>query len=71
MLSQALLLYSEREESLLESSLAQHPVLTGIMLVVIDNEIKPCLCAFELKSNSSLDISEEEIDFLLIGRSRI
>ena len=29
MLSQVLLLYSEREESLLESSLAQHPVVRG------------------------------------------
>ena len=65
MLSQALLLYSEREESLLDSSLTQHPRLEGIMLSLLMMKSSLVSTISELKSKSSLDISDEEIDFLL------
>ena len=65
MLSQALLLYSEREESLLDSSLAQHPHLEGIMLSLMMMKSSLVSAISELKSKSSSDISDEDIEFLL------
>ena len=65
MLSQVLLLYSEREESLPDSSLAQHPRLEGIMLSLLMMKSSLVSALSELKSKSSLDISDEEIEFLL------
>ena len=65
MLSQVLFLYSEREESLLNSSLAQHPRLEEIMLSLLMMKTSLVSAISELKSKSSLDISDEEIDFLL------
>ncbi|KAK0512874.1 hypothetical protein JMJ35_004891 [Cladonia borealis] len=65
MLSQVLLLYSERGENLLECSLAQHPRLEGIMLSLLMMKLSLVSAVSELKSKSSSDISDEEIDFLL------
>lgn len=65
MLSQVLLLYSERGENLLECSLAQHPRLEGIMLSLLMMKSSLVSAISELKSKSSLDTSDEEIDFLL------
>ena len=65
MLSQVLFLYSGREESLLNCSLAQHPRLEGLMLSLLMMKSSVVSAISELKSKSSLDISNEEIDFLL------
>ena len=65
MLSQVLLSYSEREESLLDSSLTQHPRLEGLMLSLLMMKSSLVSASSELKSKSSLDVSDEEIDFLL------
>ena len=65
MLSRVLLLYSEREEALLDCSLAQHPRLEGIMLSLLMMKSSLVSALSELKSKSSLDISDEEIEFLL------
>lgn len=65
MLSQVLSLYSEREESLPNCSLAQHSRLEGLMLSLLMMKSSLVSALSELKSESSLDISEEETDFLL------
>ena len=65
MLSQVLLLYSEREESPLDCSLAQHPRLEGIMFSLLMMKSSLLSAISELKSDSSLSISEEETEFLL------
>ena len=65
MLSQVLSLYSEREESLPNCSLAQHSRLEGLMLSLFMMKSSLVSALSELKSNSSLDISEEETEFLL------
>ena len=65
MLSRVLLLYSEREEALLDCSLAQHPRLEALMLSLLMMKSSLVSAISELKSKSSLDISEEETEFLL------
>ena len=65
MLSQVLLLYSEREESPPNCSLAQHSRLEGLMLSLLLMKSSLVSALSELKSKSSLDISEEETEFLL------
>ncbi len=65
MLSQAVHLFSEREDNLLNCSLAQHPQLEGIMLSLLMMKSSLVSAISELKSKSSLDISEEESEFLL------
>ena len=65
MLSQVLSLYSEPGETLLDSSLAQHPRLEGLMLSLLMMKSSLVSAISELKSKSDLDISDEEIDFLL------
>ena len=65
MLSQVLSFYSEREESLPNCSLAQHSRLEGLMLSLLMMKSSLVSALSELKSKSSLDISEEEIEFLL------
>ena len=65
MLSRVLLLYSERGKPFPEYSLAQHPRLEGIMLSLLMMKSSLVSAISKLKSKSSLDISDEEIDFLL------
>ena len=65
MLSQVLSLYSKREESLSNCSLAQHSHLEGLMLSLLMMKSSLVSALSELKSKSSLDISEEETEFLL------
>ena len=65
MLSQVLSLYSEREESFLDFSLAQHPDLEGIMFSLLMMKSSLISAISKLKSKSSLDINEEETEFLL------
>ena len=65
MLSRVLSLYSGREESLLECSLVEHPRLEGIMFSLLMMRSSLVSAISELKSNSSLDISEDETEFLL------
>ena len=65
MLSQVLSLYSGREESLLDSSLVQHPRLEGIMFSLLMMRSSLVSAISELKSKSFLEISQEEIEFLL------
>ena len=65
MLSQVHSLYSGREESLLDCSLAQHPRLEGLMLSLLMMKSSLVSTVSELKSKSLLEISEEETKFLL------
>ena len=65
MLSHVLSLYSGRDESLLDCSLVQHPCLEGIMFSLLMMRSSLVSAISELKSKSSLEISEEEIEFLL------
>ena len=65
MLSRVLSLYSGREESLLECSLVKHPRLEGIMFSLLMMRSSLVSAISELKSNSSLGISEDDTEFLL------
>ncbi len=65
MLSQVLSLYSQREESVMDCSLAQHPRLEGLVLSLLMMKSSLVSTVSELKSKSSLEISEEETEFLL------
>ena len=65
MLSQVLSLYSEREENLPNCSLARYPRLEGLMLSLLMMKSSLVSALSQLKSKSSLDISEEETEFLL------
>ena len=65
MLSQVLSLYSGREECLLDCSLVQHPRLEGIMFSLLMMRSSLVSAISELKSKSTLEISEEETEFLL------
>ena len=65
MLSKVLSLYSGREESLPNCSLAQHSRLEGLMLSLLMMKSSLVSALSELKSKSSLEISEEESEFLL------
>ena len=65
MLSQVLSLYSGREGSLPNCSLAQHSRLEGLMLSLLMMKSSLVSALSELKSKSSLGISEEETEFLL------
>ena len=59
------LLYSQYEGSLLDYSLARHPLLEGLMFSLLMMKSSLVSAISELKSKSSLDISEEETEFLL------
>ena len=65
MLSRVLSLYSGREESLLACDLVKHPRLEGIMFSLLMMRSSLVSAISELKSNSSLDVSEDETEFLL------
>ena len=59
------LLYSQYEGSLLDYSLARHPQLEGLMFSLLMMKSSLVSANSELKSKSSLDISEKETEFLL------
>ena len=65
MLLQVLLLYSERDQNLFDCNLAQDPRLEGLMLSLLMMKSSLVSAISELKSKSSSDISDEEIEFLL------